>query len=219
MTHLLAPLGTEFFVTAIVIALIPGTGVIYTLSTALFSGFRASVAAVAGCTLGIVPHIAASVLGLAALLHASALAFQTVKALGIAYLLWLAWGMWRQSGSLSLDKAPGDDAASGVSASRRLGPIALRGILINILNPKLSIFFLAFLPQFVDARAPDAVGQMEVLGLAFMAVTFVVFIGYALAADSVRRHVLGSARLQRWMRRCFAAAFAGFAARLALAER
>ncbi len=213
MSAMFAPLGPEFLLTATIVVLIPGTGVIYTLATALRSGFRASVAAAFGCTLGIVPHLLASVFGLAALLHASALAFQTLKWVGIAYLLYLAWGMWRQSGAIAV----GPQAANGGTDSARA--IAVRGILINVLNPKLSIFFLAFLPQFVDAAADDALVQMQVLGLSFMAMTFVGFVGYGLGADALRRHVLGSARVQRWMQRGFATAFAGFAARLALSER
>lgn len=218
MNDLLAPLTTEFLLTATIVVLIPGTGVIYTLSTALLSGFRASVAAAIGCTLGIVPHLLASLFGLAALLHASAVAFQTLKWVGIAYLLYLAWGMWRQSGAITLDSGSADEGGSAKGSSS-LRATALRGILINILNPKLSIFFLAFLPQFVEAGAPDALAQMEVLSLSFMALTFFVFVGYGLGADRLRRHVLGSATLQRWMQRCFAMAFAGFAARLALSER
>ena len=223
MNDLLAPLTTEFLLTATIVVLIPGTGVVYTLSTALLSGFRAGIAAAIGCTLGIVPHLLASLFGLAALLHASAIAFQTLKWVGIAYLLYLAWGMWRQSGAIVLgsrNAAPGGtDERSGANPSSTLFATAARGILINILNPKLSIFFLAFLPQFVDAGAVDALVQMEVLSLTFMALTFVVFVGYGLAADHLRRHVLDSASIQRWMQRGFAMAFAGFAARLALSER
>jgi threonine/homoserine/homoserine lactone efflux protein len=213
-------LAIDFLLTALIVVLVPGTGVIYTLSIGVFQGARASVAAAFGCTMGIVPHLAASIFGLAALLHASAVAFQTVKYLGIAYLLYLAWGLWRQTGALSLGAAgaPGDGSPAAIGP-RAMGGIALRGGLINILNPKLSIFFLAFLPQFVPAAAPDGVARMVVLAAVFMAMTFVVFVGYGLAAHGVRRAVLSSARVTRWTHRTFAAAFAGFAARLALTER
>ncbi|NNG02929.1 MAG: LysE family translocator [Inquilinus sp.] len=220
MTGASAALSPEFLATALVVVLAPGTGVIYTLSTGVFGGARASVAAAFGCTLGIVPHLLASLLGLAALLHASAVAFQTVKLVGIAYLLYLAWGLWRRSGSLALGEAdPANRAGRSEGAARRLGAVALRGALINILNPKLSIFFLAFLPQFVPAAAADAVARMGLLGAVFMALTFVVFVGYGVAANAVRRRVLSSERATRWLQRIFAAAFAGFAVKLALTER
>ena len=209
-------IGMDFLATAVVVVLVPGTGVIYTLSTGVFQGARASVAAAFGCTLGIVPHLLASLLGLAALLHASAVAFQTVKILGIAYLLYLAWGLWRESGSLTLKDQ--EHAGNAALSAKRLRAIAARGILINILNPKLSIFFLAFLPQFVPVSAPDSLTRMGVLSIAFMALTFVIFVGYGLAADRVRSAVLSSRRVTRWMQRIFAAAFAGFAVRLALTE-
>ncbi len=214
-------IGMDFMATAIVVVLVPGTGVIYTLSTGVFQGARASVAAAFGCTLGIVPHLLASMMGLAALLHASAVAFQAVKILGIAYLLYLAWGLWRESGPMVLtDSEPqnGPRPKRRMTA-RRLGTIALRGILINILNPKLSIFFLAFLPQFVPASAPDTLARMGVLSATFMALTFVIFVGYGFAANMVRSAVLSSKRATRWMQRAFAAAFAGFAVRLALTDR
>ena len=211
----------EFLVTALVVVLVPGTGVIYTLSNGVFRGARASIAAAFGCTLGIVPHLVASVLGLAALLHSSAVAFQTVKFLGIAYLLYLAWGLWRESGSLMLDETTGPSSATEPArqASRHMGAIALRGALINILNPKLSIFFVAFLPQFVPASAPDALMRMGLLSGTFMALTFAIFVGYGVAANAVRRRVLSSRRVTRWTQRVFASAFAGFALKLALTER
>jgi threonine/homoserine/homoserine lactone efflux protein len=205
-------------VTALVVVLAPGTGVIYTLSTGVLRGARASVAAAFGCTLGIVPHLLASLLGLAALLHASAVAFQTVKLAGVAYLLYLAWGLWRETGSLALDDAGKPGGASG-AAGARLGAIALRGTLINILNPKLSIFLLAFLPQFVPATAPDALARMGLLSATFMLLTFIVFVGYGVAANAVRQHVLASRRATRWMLRAFAGVFAAFALKLALTER
>ncbi len=221
MDTLFDALSFEFLVTAMVVVLVPGTGVIYTLSTGVFRGAAASVAAAFGCTLGIIPHLLASLFGLAALLHASAVAFQTVKVLGIAYLLYLAWGLWRETGSLSVgDPNNGQRRApAGASVVRGMSAIVVRGALINILNPKLSVFFLAFLPQFVPAAAPDALTRMGVLSAVFMLMTFVVFVGYGLMADAVRTRVLASARLTRWAHRGFAAAFAAFAAKLALTER
>ena len=221
VTDLSDVVSMEFLATALVVVLIPGTGVIYTLSTGVFRGPRASVAAAFGCTLGIVPHLVASLLGLAAVLHASAVAFQLVKLLGVAYLLYLAWGLWRDTGALALTESSSEgngDASSGHAISR-LGAVAIRGALINILNPKLSVFFLAFLPQFVPATAPDALARMGLLSAIFMALTFVIFVGYGLAANAVRSRVLSSQRMTRWMQRTFAAVFAGFALKLALTER
>jgi threonine/homoserine/homoserine lactone efflux protein len=221
MTDILEPLSVEFLMTALIVVLVPGTGVIYTLSNGVFGGTRASVAAAFGCTLGIIPHLLASIFGLAAVLHTSALAFQAVKILGIAYLLYLAWGLWRETQSFALDESEGAKSGtpSGRTGGGRFGAIAIRGVLINILNPKLSVFFLAFLPQFVPASAPDALMRMGLLSATFMALTFVVFVGYGMAANAVRRRVLSSELMQRRMRRVFAAAFAGFALKLALTER
>lgn len=206
----------EYLITATLVVLAPGTGVIYTISTGVFRGGVPSIAAAFGCTLGIVPHLAASLLGLAALLHASALAFQIVKILGILYLLYLAWGMLRDEARMELD----DSAKEfGGGIWKDLGGIALRGSLINILNPKLSIFFLAFIPQFVPAATPGSLPHVLALAVVFMALTFAVFVGYGLLANAVRQRILASEKITKWMKRGFAAAFAGFAARLALAER
>jgi len=218
MTDLIS---AEFLTTALVVVLMPGTGVIYTLSTGVFRGAWASMAAAFGCTLGIIPHLLASLLGLAALLHASAIAFQSVKILGIAYLLYLAWSLWRETGSFALQKPNSTDlsTASKGRVARQLGAIALRGILINVLNPKLSLFFLAFLPQFIPASAADVITRMSLLGVIFMALTLVVFMGYGVAANAVRSYVLSSKRATCWTRRLFAGAFTGFAIKLALTER
>lgn len=200
----------EFLLTSLIVVIAPGTGVLYTLAAGLARGGRASVAAAFGCTLGIVPHMAAAILGLAALLHASALAFGIVKYVGVCWLLWLAWSTLRQRGALDVGAAP--DARSALR-------IALTGTLVNVLNPKLSIFFLAFLPQFVDAADAHAVASMLQLSLVFMAMTFVVFVGYGLFAAAIRRRVISRPRVLAWMRRSFAAAFVALGARLALAER
>ena len=140
-------MSVEFLVTSFIIIVSPGTGVLYTLAIGLSRGSRASVVAAFGCTLGIVPHMAAAILGLAALLHTSALAFQTFKYVGVAYLLYMAWQALRERGTLKVEKEVG---------ARSAAQLTVTAILINILNPKLSIFFLAFLPQFisVDESAP-----------------------------------------------------------------
>ncbi|WP_265517850.1 LysE family translocator [Nitratireductor luteus] len=199
-----------FLLTALVVVLIPGTGVIYTLAIALGRGGAASVSAAFGCTLGILPHIAAAILGLAALLHASAVLFQAVKFAGVLYLLWMAWGALREKGLL--DAAPD-------RAQVPHWKIIRRGFLINILNPKLSIFFLAFLPQFVPVDTVVPAVAMGWLGFVFMAMTFVIFIVYGQMAALVRSRVLSSPAAMKWLRRSFAAAFAALGLRLAFSAR
>lgn len=203
-------LTTEFLLTSLVVILIPGTGVIYTISNGLFLGWRASVAAAFGCTAGILPHITASILGLSVILHMSAVAFQLMKVVGAAYLFYLAWAMWRETGGLQFD------TPSGHGTSRQ---IATRGFLINILNPKLSIFFLAFLPLFVAHDAPSPTLQMMGLSGIFMLMTLAIFILYGLSAHSVRHYVLRSPRLILWLQRSFAAIFASLGLKLAAAEQ
>lgn len=200
----------EFLLTSFIVVLAPGTGVLYTLAVALGRGSRASVVAAFGCTLGIVPHIAAAVTGLAALLHTSALVFQAFKYVGAAYLLYMAVQTLREKGALKVET--GVDARSGRA-------IALRGILVNILNPKLSIFFLAFLPQFVDAADTHALARMLELSAVFMAMTFVVFVGYGLAAAAVRDRIVTRPKVMAWIRGLFASVFVALGARLAFAER
>lgn len=189
--------------------LIPGTGAIYTLSAGMSRGTRASAIAAVGCTLGIVPHILAAVTGLAAILHASAVAFQTLKYIGVLYLLYMAVMMWQQDGALIHAHGSAPQSASRVIA---------RGILINLLNPKLTIFFFAFLPQFVPARHPHPLPTMLGLSGVFMAVTFVIFCGYGACAAAIRERILARPRAMRWIQRSFAASFALLGLRLALAE-
>jgi len=204
----------EFLITTLIVVLLPGSGVIYTLAAGLTHGARASVLAAFGCTLGIVPHVLASVAGLAALLHASALAFQTLKYLGVLYLFYMAWQMWRDSGSLAID--PSDPGRlPGFRPLRIIGA----GVLVNLLNPKLTLFFLAFMPQFVDVGAANATLNMLGLALVFMAVTFVIFVLYGLLAAQARDHVISRPRVMGQVKRSFAAAFGLMGLRLALAER
>ncbi|HIC82038.1 MAG TPA: LysE family translocator [Kiloniellaceae bacterium] len=203
-------MSAEYLLTSIVVILLPGTGVIYTLAYGLSRGWQASVLAAFGCTLGILPHIAASIAGLAALLHTSALAFQVVKYLGVAYLLYMAWGILREGGSLEVSERSA--SVSGIK-------VVVNGFLLNILNPKLSLFFLAFLPQFVPAAAPNATASMLVLAATFMALTFIVFVGYGAFASATRRYVISKPKVMLWLRRGFAGAFGLLGLRLALAER
>ena len=199
----------EFLVTSLIVVLIPGTGVVFTISTGLAQGRRASVYAAIGCTAGIVPHLLATVLGLAALLHTSALAFQALKYAGVAYLLYLALMTWRDQAAFVVER----DAAARSATS-----LMVRAVLLNILNPKLTIFFLAFLPQFVDP-AGEPLAQMLLLSAVFMAMTFLVFVAYGFLAHAFRAAVIESPRVQAWLRRSFAAAFAALGANLALSDR
>ena len=200
----------EFLVTSLIVVASPGTGVLYTLAAGLSRGSRASAIAAFGCTLGIVPHMAAAVMGLAALLHASALAFHTLKYLGVAYLLYMAWSALRETGALRVEGEVGTRSALQVITS---------AVLINILNPKLSIFFFAFLPQFVSAQETSPLARMLELSAVFMLLTFVVFVGYGLFAAAIRNHLVSRPRALSWMRRTFAATFVALGAKLALAER
>jgi len=200
----------EFLITSLIVVASPGTGVLYTLAAGLSRGARASVVAAFGCTLGIVPHMAAAIMGLAALLHTSALAFQILKYAGVAYLLYMAWNALKETGALRVEKE---------TSARSAMQVIVSAILINMLNPKLSIFFFAFLPQFVSANEPNALTRMIELSGVFMGLTFAVFVGYGLFAASIRNHVISRPRVLTWMRRTFAAAFVALGAKLALAER
>jgi threonine/homoserine/homoserine lactone efflux protein len=199
----------EFLITSLIIVVSPGTGVVYTVATGLSRGAHASIAAAFGCTIGIVPHMAAAICGLAAILHASALAFQSFKYAGVAYLLYLAWSALREKGALEVTQQAGQRSA---------WQVIVKAILINILNPKLSIFFLAFLPQFVSADEAHPFSRMLLLSGVFMAMTFVVFVGYGLFAASVRDQIIARPRVLTWMRRTFAGAFVALGARLALSN-
>jgi threonine/homoserine/homoserine lactone efflux protein len=199
----------EFLITSLIVVLIPGTGVIFTVSTALLQGRRASVLASLGCTLGIVPHLLATIFGLAAVMHTSALAFEVLRYAGVAYLFYVAWATWKDRSAFAVDS----------QAAQRSGrSIVVKALLLNILNPKLTIFFLAFLPQFVDPAAASPLGQLLLSGV-FIAMTFAVFVVYGLLAHAFRKAVIESARVQAWLRRGFAAAFAGLGAQLALQDR
>ena len=200
----------SFLLTSLIVVVSPGTGVLYTLAIALSRGSRASVAAAFGCTLGILPHMLAAMVGLAAVLHASALAFSALKWCGVVYLLYMAWQTLRQRGALAVDGRIDE-------AGRRR--VVVTGFLINILNPKLSIFFLAFLPQFIAADEAYPLARMLELSATFMAMTFVVFVVYGLFAGAVRDRVVTRPRVMTWLRRAFAGGFALLGAKLAFAER
>ncbi|MFI7664381.1 LysE family translocator [Nocardia sp. NPDC049526] len=198
----------KFLLTTLVIVATPGTGVLFTLAAGLSRGTKASVIAAFGCTLGIIPHMIAAVTGLAALLNASAVAFQTLKYLGVAYLLYMAWNTFRDKGALAVP-----EAEAGTPSARQ---VITSAVLLNILNPKLTIFFFAFLPQFVPTSAPNALMRMLELSGLFMLATFVVFAVYGACAAAVRNQVISRPAVVTWMRRVFGASFIALAGRLAV---
>jgi threonine/homoserine/homoserine lactone efflux protein len=200
-----------FLLTSLIVVVSPGTGVLYTLASALKGGRRAAVAASFGCTLGIVPAMLAAMVGLAAVLHTSALAFAVLKWLGVAYLLYMAWQQLGEHGALSVQTH--DNRLAGTRV------IVVKGILVNILNPKLSIFFLAFLPQFIPGSEDHPEARMLELSATFMLMTFVVFVLYGLFAARVRDHIVSRPRVMAWLRRVFAGGFALLGVKLAFAER
>jgi threonine/homoserine/homoserine lactone efflux protein len=200
----------EFIFTAFIVALIPGTGAIYTINTGLTMKWRASLAAAIGCTLGIIPHITACILGLSAILNMSAQVFSVIKIAGSAYLLYLAWKMWREAGTLAIGQK---------SAEFGFGQIVTKAIAINLLNPKLTMFFLAFLPLFISKNASSPTLQMVTLSVVFMAVTFVVFALYGILASSISSYLMKSAGAAKRFQQIFAVIFAAFAVKLAFTEK
>lgn len=205
-----ARMNLEFLTVSLLVIASPGTGAAVTIAAGLSRGTRGAWVAAFGCTLGIVPHMLAAITGLAALLHASALAFEGIKATGVAYLLYLAWMTWREQGVLAVTA---DDAARSDGAAIR------HAVLVNLLNPKLSIFFLAFLPQFVGPHATDPTLTLLQLSAVFMAMTFAVFVLYGSFAARMRAQVLGNPTVMAWLRRSFALTFVGLGAKLALTPR
>lgn len=199
----------EYLITSLIVVLIPGTGVIYTISTGLTQGRNASIKAACGCTLGIVPHLLATILGLASIMHTSALAFQILKYAGVAYLFYIAFTTWRDKAAFAVDKhTPGNSVAGFVT----------KGFLLNILNPKLTLFFLAFLPQFIAPKSDHALLQLFALSGIFMVMTFIIFVLYGLMAHTFRARVMESPQVQHWLRYSFASLFAALGTRLALSE-
>ncbi len=198
-----------FLLTSLFVVATPGTGVLYTMAAGLSRGARASTLAAFACTLGIIPHMVAAITGAAALLHTSAVAFQALKYLGVTYLVFMAWRTLRENGPLTVraDRAPSTPAR-----------VVASGVLVNILNPKLTIFFFAFLPQFVSSRDPNVVLRMVELSAVFMLLTFVVFIGYGVFAAAIRTHIISRPKVLTWMRRVVAGSFLALGAKLAFAE-
>ncbi|MFK7992771.1 MAG: LysE family translocator [Granulosicoccus sp.] len=200
----------EFLLTSLVVVLLPGTGVIYTIAIGLGRGFKPSVAAAIGCTFGIVPAATASILGLAAIFHASAIAFLFIKYLGVAYLFYMAWSILKDQGLMQIDEN---------IVEKSLFRTAVEGTLLNVLNPKLSLFFVAFLPQFVPIEKAGSIGYLAYLAIVFMLMTFSVFVVYGAFAAKARTYVIESPRVMRWIKGAFAGTFAFLGLKLALADQ
>ncbi len=200
----------EFLLTSLVVVLLPGTGVIYTIAIGIGRGFKPSVAAAVGCTFGIVPAAAASILGIAAIFHTSALAFQLIKYLGVAYLLFMAWNILRDEGLMELNES---------TTEKSYFRTALDGTLLNVLNPKLSLFFLAFLPQFVPIEYAGSISYLAYLASTFMFMTLLVFVVYGAFAAHTRKYIIDSPGMMCWIKRLFAGTFAFLGLKLALADR
>lgn len=200
----------QFLLTSLVVILIPGTGALYTINTGLMLKWRASIAAAVGCTLGIVPHILASVLGLSAILNTSAQAFSILKVAGSVYLLYLAWNMWREAGTVVINRKSKETNAI---------QIAVKAIAINLLNPKLTLFFFAFLPLFVSKHSSSPTLEMILLSAVFMGMTLIVFALYGILASSVSTYLINSSKAIKRFQQAFAILLAAFAVKLALSEK
>lgn len=205
-------MSVEFLLTSLVVALIPGTGVVYTVSSSIGGGWRRGLFAAIGCTLGIVPHILAAMLGLSAVLQAGSVVFEAVRWAGVAYLIYMGVSMIREGGALQLDQ----DRSASVDP---MGLVVRRGILLNLLNPKLTVFFFAFLPQFLSTPPALLDARLIGLGAIFMLVTLAVFVVYAYASSVIRDRVLGAPTVRRWFQRSLGALLIAFASRLAVTDR
>ena len=203
-------MSVAFLLASLIIVATPGTGVLITLSAGLSRGPRASIIAAFGCTLGILPHLVAAVTGTAALLRASGVAFDALRILGVIYLLLMAVLTWRDTSRLAVEDAQPDRSPLRVITS---------AILANALNPKLTVFFFAFLPQFVPPHAHHELPRLLELSGVFMAMTFVVFVIYGVAAASVRRRIIDRPRVVQNLRRAFATSFVGLGIKLATTSR
>ena len=207
----LPSMSVEFLLTSLAVVLIPGTGVVYTVSSSVGGGWRRGLFAAVGCTLGIVPHMLAAMLGLSGIMQAGSAVFEVVRWVGVIYLVFVGVSMIRDAGAVPLD--------DGDAPVDPIGVVVWRGILLNVLNPKLTLFFFAFLPQFLDASPGLLDPTLIWLGSVFMLMTLAVFAVYALASAAARDLVLAAPVARRWVERTLGAFLIGFAARLALTDR
>ena len=193
-----------FLLAAVLISISPGAGAVNTMSNGLRYGVRHSLPAILGLQLGLGAQIVLVGIGLGALLGSSEIAFSLVKWVGVAYLMWLGWQKFRE-GALQLDGEKG----KVLSSHRRFW----QATVVNLTNPKATVFLVALFPQFVDATAPH-VPQFVIMGATMIVVDIVVMVGYATLATQILK-VLRTPRQQRHLNRVFGGFFMGAAAALA----
>jgi threonine/homoserine/homoserine lactone efflux protein len=203
-------LAAGYFIACLLVAATPGADMALFLSRTLAGGRAQGFAAQAGANAGLVVHTFAAALGLSALLAASAEAYQAVKIMGALYLLWLAYGAIRHGTALKL--------TTGCAPNGRLGGAFLNGLLINLTNPKIVLFFVTFLPQFIDARDPHASAKLFALGFGFIAITTIVNAIVILVAARFVATAKANPRALRLFDYGFAALMGAFALRLAWSE-
>lgn len=199
-----------FLGVSLLLGISPGPDNVFVMLQSATHGRRAGGLVVLGLCTGLLVHTAAVTLGLAALFAASASAFVVLKFAGAAYLTYLAWQAYR---------APVAGAENGQAVTLRPRQLWLRGVFMNLSNPKVVLFFLAFLPQFVDPQRGPVAGQLLALGALFILATLLTFGAIAYFSAALGQQLRRSARVQRWLNRVTALVFAGLALRLALAER
>lgn len=203
-------LSFEFIATSLIVVVSPGPGALLTIASGLTQGARTSMITALGCTLGIVPHLLAALLGLAVVFHTSVYAFNLLKWLGVIYLLYMAWMTWRERGALRTDVEP---------ISRSPLRIIQHAVFINLFNPKLPLFFLAFLPQFIATDSVTPARDMLLLSTIFMVLTLLTFMLYGAFAAMMRRRVLEQPQVMHWIRRLFALSFVGLSIKLLVTSR
>ncbi len=199
-----------FVTTSVILAFIPGPDNLFVLTQSALRGWRVGVAVTLGLCTGLIVHTTAVALGISVLFQQSETAFTILKLAGAAYLLYLAYGALR-AGPASAQAAEGQ--------AQPYLRLYLRGIVMNVTNPKVAIFFLAFFPQFITADGGPVGAQVALLGLLFILSALSVFTGIALAAGFLSRRLLASDRAQRWLNRVAGLLFIALAAKLALAQR
>jgi threonine/homoserine/homoserine lactone efflux protein len=199
-----------FFAASVLLALAPGPDNIFVLTQSALHGKLAGLLVTLGLCTGLIVHTTAVAFGVAVIFQASALAFTALKLCGAGYLLYLAWGAWRAT-------ATKINASSGVGLSR--GKLYRRGIIMNVTNPKVSIFFLAFLPQFADPARGSLTLQMVLLGGIFILATILIFGAIALLAGTLGSWLTRSDKAQITMNRVASLVFVGLALKLATTQR
>jgi len=216
-----------FFAASVLLCLTPGPDNLFVLLQSVRCGWRAGMCVVLGQCLGLVGHTAAVALGLATVFASSAVAFAALKYCGAAWLAWLAWGALRAPApapaQLKMHEEQVQTSAPAVAlvaqARSSAWRMAARGMVMNLTNPKVLLFFLAFLPQFADPARGNMVWQIMLLGLVFVLATLLVFGSIARCSGLFGTLLLRSARARLFLNRAAGLVFLGLAVRLATAQR